>query len=374
MVTVWSAGFRQKASAADPPQAGPLVFPDVGRHAQPAPFTFAVMGDSRGSSTQINRPVLSRLATDCRQRDPNVAFLVFIGDMVMGSPAPETTAAALDQWRRIIAADFSRPLCPVMGNHDAKSQASQNVARELFSTVPRNGPRDEIPFVYYFDYHRCRFIVLDTNYFGDSYRIRHLEWLETVLKEARAAGIGPIFVFGHTPAYPTGGHLRDSLTNVEHHLLTGNPDYLSHVSQFWSLLTQYRVAAYICGHEHLYTRQDIRGVWQIVSGGAGGPLHKLNPARPSAIATDEERQSYQEAEEYYEHLGYPHGPGEIPQAGTKFKGLGVYHYCLFEVRPDEVTVRVYGAAPVKSSQEMTDIVSVDSFAIVSGPRVVRDSR
>lgn len=35
-----------------------------------------------------------------------------------------------------------------------------------------------------------------------------------------------------------------------------------------------RVVAYFCSHEHLYDRSFRDGVWQIISGGAGGPLNK----------------------------------------------------------------------------------------------------
>jgi len=51
------------------------------------------------------------------------------------------------------------------------------------------------------------------------------------------------------------------------------------------LLSEYKVAAYICGHEHSYGsghehsygRQSVDGVYQVVAGSSGAPLYYFNP-------------------------------------------------------------------------------------------------
>jgi hypothetical protein len=341
----------------------PLPFPPRDDSEAFRPFSFAAMGDSRGALRQVNTEVLTHLAQDCRTRDPNVAFLVFVGDMGRGSTDPAVAGRALHEWRQIMAQNLAIPVCLVKGNHDAASVESEGLTRRLFEGVPRNGPADEQPFAYYFDTHGCRLIMLDTNVVGHPYEVRDLDWLEGVLKDARARGIAYVFVFGHVPAYPTGGHLKDSLTNVEQKILTGTAEYLEHTRRFWDLLIRYRASAYVCGHEHLYSRQDIRGVCQIVTGGGGAPLYAPNPARPGPDATESQRQAFEEARPYYEHLGYPHGPGEIPQAGQRFRAISKYHYCVFDVRAGGVTVRAFGADPAKNAAGMAKIELIDEFEI-----------
>lgn len=76
---------------------------------------------------------------------------------------------------------------------------------------------------------------------------------------------------------------------------------------------------------------------------------------------------YEDGLPYYKVLGYPHGPGDNCQASPDFVGGRFFHYVLFHVKENGVTVYTYGIDPVEgSSTEIPDnyIVELkDTFEI-----------
>jgi hypothetical protein len=339
-----------------------LNFPDVNNHKTFAAFKFAAMGDSRGIIHSVNENVLNLLLSDCQKREPNSAFMVFLGDMVMGSIEHNITEHELIKWKNIVQENYKLPVCPLAGNHETQSNKSQEEFKKLFANVPLNGPEDEKPLTYYFDYNGCRFIILDTCYHGDTYRVRHMDWLENVLKDSEKNAIKYTFVFSHTPAFPTvGNHLNSGMTNIDEIIKNNNSKFMRQTRDFWDLLVRYKVKAYVCGHEHIYTRQNIEGIWQIVSGGGGAPFHKTNPLHPKENSTEDEKEEFEKALPYYEHLGYPHGPNDVPQKGHDFFGIRTYQYCIFEVGEDAITVKTYGLENNKKTDEQLKLI--DTFTI-----------
>ncbi len=135
----------------------------------------------------------------------------------------------------------------------------------------------------------------------------------------------------------------------------------------WQILVDNKVAAYVCGHEHIYGRQSVDGVYQIVAGSAGAPLYEFNPKfseQPDSIKPYEEM-SYNEAVPYYKVLNYNYGPGKNGQRSEDFFGLRAFHYAIFNVKEDKVEVKIYGAFPKeKISHEMNnEIKLIDKFEI-----------
>ncbi len=353
-------------------------------------FSFAAMCDSRGRDNGVNTPVLSLLARHLTEKNPRAKFLVFPGDMVDGSPKkPDRTRRQLIHWKKVMAPLYTNPnmLWPKVwvlpGNHEMQHPRDRETFRELFPDVYMNGPEGEKGLTYSFDHGNTHFVMAATDRYDigdpedpaddkkDWYRIWSLEWLRKDLRAAKERGARHIFVFGHDPAFPiSGAHLGDGLPNVGS-LPGGKADlsHLPHRDAFWDILVEFGVTAYVCGHEHLYGRQSIRGVYQIVTGGAGAPLYLPNPCR----GREENRMGlkkwlfFKRAEPYYRALGYPHGEGDNCQASPDFKGGAFFHYVLFDVKRDSVAVKTWGLNPKEGERsELPDkprLRLMDAFTI-----------
>jgi hypothetical protein len=135
------------------------------------------------------------------------------------------------------------------------------------------------------------------------------------------------------------------------------------------LLEKYNVAAHICGHEHLYGRQKVNGVYEIIAGSAGAPLYYFNPVYRADADSHYygEEMSYAKAIPYYKTLDYFYGPGENSQASRNFVGVRAFNYVVFDVQDSYINVKTYGAYSTEESRtEMgTDIQLIDEFEISS---------
>ncbi len=246
----------------------------------PCEFRFAVYGDSR-SDHAIHKNIVSRLV------DEEPQLILTTGDVVEGLFSPE--ASWKKQWRTYdeIIKGFKNKniwVFPSVGNHDifadrwATDQYEQRVSK-LFEhgTDPPVRP-GRTPFFYAFDKGNVRFISIN------SLRTSKLEpgkpqyeWLESELRDARAAGkfIIPYF---HIAVFSIGKH--GSKVSLQKHL---HPLFLKH-----------GVKLVFQGHDHNYYRttrcnyanptakkgntkcgsMDLTGVTYIVSGGGGAGLYE----------------------------------------------------------------------------------------------------
>jgi len=353
-------------------------------------FTFATMSDSRGKDRGSNEIVLSALATHLVANQKEVKFLMFIGDMVEGSDDhPDTTLAELIYWKKIMSPVYNNSnmvwpyIYPVIGNHEARHPNDEDNFRSVFNNVIMNGPSDEKGLTYSFDYMNVHFVCVDTErwYYGDPddlsddrrdwHYVKHLDWLRNDLQKANERNVNYIFIFGHDVPFPIGGHLHDGFPNLGRRF---NPPVDSlkqwHIDQrdkFWQILVDNKVTAYICGHEHIYGRQSVDGVYQIVAGGAGAPLYEFNPTfseHPDGKIPYGEM-SYNDAVPFYKVLNYNYGPGKNSQRSEDFFGLRAFHYAIFNVKEDRVEVKIYGAFPKeKINYEMNgEIELIDKFEI-----------
>ncbi|MCH7774673.1 MAG: metallophosphoesterase [Bacteroidetes bacterium] len=353
-------------------------------------FTFATMSDSRGKDRGSNEIVLSALATHLVANQKEVKFLMFMGDMVDGSDDyPDTTLAELIYWKKIMSPVYNNSnmvwpyIYPVIGNHEARHPNDEDNFRSVFNNVIMNGPSDEKGLTYSFDYMNVHFVCVDTErwYYGDPddlsddrrdwHYVKHLDWLRNDLQKANERNVNYIFVFGHDVPFPIGGHLHDGLPNLGEDFIlpidSTKQWYVDQRDKFWQILVDFKVSAYLCGHEHIYGRQAIGGVYQIVAGSAGAPLYEFNPTfseHPDSIKPYEEM-SYNDAIPYYKELNYNYGPGKNSQRSKDFFGLRAFHYAIFNVKKNKVEVKIYGAFPKeKISYEMNgEIELIDKFEI-----------
>jgi len=353
-------------------------------------FTFGAMSDSRGIYRGSNEIVLAALVNHLAANQKEVKFLIFMGDMVEGSDDfPDTTFSELIYWKKIMSPVYNNPnmvwpyIWPVIGNHESRNPKDEDNFRKVFNNVFMNGPDDEKGLTYSFDYMNVHFVFVDTErwYYGDPddfsddrrdwHYVKHLDWLENDLQKANERNVNYIFVFGHDVPFPIGGHLHDGLPNLgEAFTLPVDSTkqwFIDQRDKFWQILVDNNVTAYVGGHEHIYGRQSVDGVCQIIVGSSGAPLYELNPTfseHPDSIKPYGEM-SYNDAVPYYKVLNYNYGPGKNSQRSEDFFGLRAFQYAIFNVKGDRVEVKIYGAFPKENSNHEMDgeIELVDKFEI-----------
>ncbi|MBI5696724.1 MAG: metallophosphoesterase [Nitrospirae bacterium] len=235
---------RGHALAAEPPH---LINQDASAlSGKKASFTFAVIGDNR-SGEKIYGKLAGRIAGE------SPAFVVNTGDTVF-------RAGSGSQWKEFVelSAPIKAPHFIVPGNHDVNGRKSE----ALFQERVRQ-PGNEL--YYSFTAGNALFVVLDTEEPDNEARIagEQYTWLEGVLKGSHAKFR---FVFMHRPMYPVRGvgrHYKDSMNRFP-----ADRDRLE------ALFEKHGVDAVFCGHEHMYQKQKVGGIYHIVTGGGGAPLYE----------------------------------------------------------------------------------------------------
>jgi acid phosphatase type 7 len=226
--------------------------PEAGKD---VPFSFIVVGDSRGSIEQ-HRRVVQRMS----QEVPD--FVLGTGDMV-------DEGFRQDQWQQFFDVENSlfrdNVYFPALGNHDRQGRGRTADTYRAFFSVPENG--NDTERYYAFTYGSSRFLVLDSNAYSFA-MTDQTSWLERELIGARQdAKIRHVFVVMHHPPYSISLHggavdLRD---------------------RWGPLFERYDVSAVFSGHDHVYSRAEANSVHYFVSGGGGAPLY---PRRPRSNPID----------------------------------------------------------------------------------------
>ena len=166
-----------------------------------------------------------------------------------------------------------------MGNHEiVVGETGQTDYLNAFN-FPNNGPTSYEGLVYYFDYSNVRVACVSSYYYlGGDYHSHDIDvtqrtWLQNSLSSASDK---IKFVFSHDPAYPVSSHVGSSL------------DYYStERDAFWNVLKSNQVAAYFCGHEHIYSSWFVDSMYQIISGGGGAGLYDPAPGiTPDVFVSD----------------------------------------------------------------------------------------
>lgn len=218
------------------------------------PFSFIVVGDSRGGIEQ-HRRVVNRMA----QEVPD--FVLGTGDMV-------DEGFRQDQWQEFFDVEnkFLRDnvYFPALGNHDRQGRGRTADTYRAYFSVPENG--NETERYYAFTYASARFLVLDSNAYSFALTDQ-TAWLERELIAARQdPGIRHIFVVMHHPPFSISLHGG----NVE-------------LRERWTpLFEQFSVTAVFSGHDHVYSRADHNGLHYFISGGGGAALYPRRP-RPNPV-------------------------------------------------------------------------------------------
>ncbi len=327
------------------------------------PFVFSYASDSRsgqgGGERNVygtNYYIMRKIMALSMQKQ--VAFMQFTGDMINGYL---NDAGEMDlhyaNWKSAIT-PYSNylPVYVAMGNHESFMRsfgdsyyAADNAFRldgfpyETFSSEAlfaknfvnhQNGPNSEdntvydpnpktIDFpsykenVYFYTYNNVAVIVMNTDYWYTPSTSKipitsggvhgyimdaQLAWIEKIIATLESdQNIDHIFITGHTPFFPNGGHITDDMwysgNNEVRPYVTGKPVKRGIIERRDDLLNIFvnkskKVVAILTGDEHNYNKLEIgkdteiylpdytgekvnisRTIYQINNGAAGAPYY-----------------------------------------------------------------------------------------------------
>jgi Icc-related predicted phosphoesterase len=206
------------------------------------PFSFLVIGDTRGGETA--ETLIEMALEKC-----TASFMVILGDFVR-KPDIWNHRVFLTEMTVEIRPPF--PVFLVSGNHDIDDagevikQTERRVTSEVYESL--YGPKD-----FDFVFNNCLFIICDNA--SPRNRSSYLSYLRETLSK-KGEGKQHIFVFMHCPPRGLAKHISGEIPDEE----------------FFALLESYKVTACFFGHYHGYWRGQRKGVNLIVSGGGGSHL------------------------------------------------------------------------------------------------------
>lgn len=195
-------------------------------------FTFLNVSDTAASTVQklgISAATLNK-AYDFV---PNVDFMMHNGDYVGNAEDEQNWSAFLEGAKTAL---MNTTLVPVAGDQDGTNGEFLN----RFNLDAINGVSGPNGAYYSFDYSNTHFVVLNTNE-ADGLSQAQLDWIDSDVTAARAAGAEWVIVSLHKGAYLTGAHAQDSdVSNIRAKLVP--------------LMDKLGIDLVIQGHDHLYAR------------------------------------------------------------------------------------------------------------------------
>lgn len=225
-------------------------------------FSFAILGDSQYFNPANSNGALQRAVRNMKKENPDLVFAV--GDMISSCDNVGECVPKFAQWKKATS-PFSGKIYVMQGNHDRTGKDKADEAWNASFNFPKNGPAGFQNMTYSFDRGDSHFVVLDSdkpkeNIINDVQR----NWLEQDLARNKKANT---FVFFHEPAWPVGAKIGESL-DVE------GKDR----NALWEILVRRRVTAVFSGHEHIFSRKQVNGLYQFVVGNTDSFDHQnANP-------------------------------------------------------------------------------------------------
>ena len=252
-------------------------------------FSFVVTSDMSHYSAQeyFDYPnFFAALLRHLEQVGPG-EFMISTGDII---PA-DGTSWTVDQ---VLGEDY--PWFPLPGNHDfgaAEMDFFESFAFEekdgVGPRIVRWGPASCPRTTYSFDYLNAHFAALNVYCDAEapwgidgSVSDTLYDWLAQDLAETEK---DLIFVFGHEPAFPQ----PDDKTGQARHQEDSLNQYREARDQFWTLLQEQDVVAYIHGHTHTYSAVKNNDVWELDAGQAMGVRAAPSPGTFLIISVKGER-------------------------------------------------------------------------------------
>ncbi|OWJ58077.1 metallophosphoesterase family protein [Inquilinus limosus] len=223
---------------------------------------FALYGDScSGVPGALHERNFAAVNAVLRRLVPQPEFILFPGDEIVGLTAD--AEALRTQWRYWLDHEMgwldrqATPIWHTTGNHTAYDEMSEAVFRDVLD-LPRNGPPGQEGLSYWVRRGDLLLVFVHTLWTGLGGE-GHVEtdWLRQVL--GRHADAKHKLVVGHHPVHPVNGFSGPWQREI-------GPE---HAQEFWSILVEAGVLAYVCSHILAYDVQVHRGVLQLCTAGAG---------------------------------------------------------------------------------------------------------
>lgn len=224
---------------------------------------FVLYGDScSGVPGALHEANLAKVNSVVGRFEPQPEFILFPGDEIIGLTADETALRA--QWRHFFDREMAWldrkavPLYHTTGNHTAYDRMSEHVFADIMSHLPRNGPQDQPGLSYFVRRGDLLMVFVNTTWSGlggEGYV--ETDWLEATLRANHDARWK--LVIGHHPVFPVNGYSGPCQRTIA----AGDAD------EFWRILREHSVMAYLCSHILAFDVQVHDGILQITTAGAG---------------------------------------------------------------------------------------------------------
>ena len=269
------------------------------------PFRFVAYGDSRcPSSNRICDNQDHKAVIESIKNDSAPDFFVHVGDFVIhGSEVSQWKNQFFDPAAGLIK---KTPFFTCLGNHEYMVKDDATNYKKFFS-LPGNEE------YYAFTYGCARFIVLNTNegkglvaLDGSDYKdpSDQVKWLEKELQSEKYRESKWQFVIFHDPPYTCGKkHYNDPENSVLREKLA-------------PLLEEHGVDMVFNGDSHNYERSYVDGVYYIVTGGGGAPLHDFITHNKCKVCDE-----YSEVQEScFHHCSLDVSPAKVELKALKTDG------------------------------------------------------
>ena len=224
---------------------------------------FVVYGDScSGIAGAAHEKTFASVNAIVRRLEPPPEFIAFLGDEVAGLTADRSELEA--QWRHWLQREMAWldreaiPLWNTTSNHTTYDEMSEAAFRAMLDHLPRNGPPGQEGLSYFVRRGDLLMVFVHTMWTGLGGE-GHVEttWLREVLQ--RHADARHKLVLGHHPVFPINGFSGPYQREI-------GPE---HAADFWNVLVEGGVLAYLCSHILAFDVQVHRGVLQVCTAGAG---------------------------------------------------------------------------------------------------------
>jgi len=267
------------------------------REIDPAKNLFIVLGDTQATSSwefwrERNDRERRQIIDEITKREP--AFVVHLGDLTARGSS-DGHWREFDEFHKTFR-EKKIPYFPILGNHEFYGNDSKAL-RSYFGRFPHLERRRW----YGFAWKNAGLILLDSNFStlnGEQKQEQERWYLSQLERFDRDNRIDYILAFCHAPPFTNscvvGPSEKSKTYFVEPFLRSG------------------KTSLFFSGHSHTYERFEVNGRFFIVSGGGGGPRHK--------VFTDPEKRRRRDLY---------NGPG-----------LRFFHFCEIEMGPMALHFRV----------------------------------
>ena len=226
----------------------------------PVKDQFVVVGDTQSTShwefwRERNQRERELIASEIAKQDP--AFVIHLGDLTTRGSS-EKYWQEFDRLHRS-ARDKRIPYFPLLGNHEFYGND-----KKALENYFRRFPHLEEKRWYSFFWKNVALVMTDSNFstLTDEENENQVKWYRVELEKfERDPGIDHIIVCSHEPPF-TNSRVVGPNKKVE----------LQFAAPF---LRHRKTRIFFSGHSHAYERFRSEGKSFIVSGGGGGPRHKI---------------------------------------------------------------------------------------------------